>query len=78
MEYNAFSGQLNVWANGTHVLTDMAVASPGDISLAGFYNSGNGLGAKTFGNFEVDVIPEPAMLSLLALGVLALGRRRRC
>jgi len=77
MEYNGATNTLNLWANGTQIVTDQVIASPGVIGLAGLYNNGNAGSVPSFDNFEVSVVPEPAMLALLAVGGLALGSCRR-
>ncbi|HQL55250.1 MAG: hypothetical protein KA383_19735 [Phycisphaerae bacterium] len=81
MEWNFVTNTASSWYNG--VLVDNNIPLSGITSLTGWtiqfgHDSGSGTGAETvyIDNFVVTVTPEPAALSLLALGGLALLRRR--
>ena len=76
-EYNGSTNELSLWVNGVPLLTNQSLApnqAPGIIRYAGGFFSTDG---GSFDNFQVSVVPEPATLALLALGVLALIRRDR-
>ena len=62
-----------------HSLTDTTGTLASGINAIRFTFLGDGMGADESGYVEIDVhaVPEPATVSLAALGLLLLGRRRR-
>ena len=62
-----------------HSLTDTTGTLASGINAIRFTFLGDGMGADESGYVEIDVhaVPEPATVSLTALGLLLLGRRRR-
>ncbi len=78
---NSLNGVLNSSNNNTEVLTIDGITPDASneifIDVTAGPNNNNGIGFFYLGLMQVDVVPEPASLSLLAAsGLLVLGRRR--
>jgi hypothetical protein len=71
--YDAVTGLASAWYDGAALAADKALTAPPAVVRAGFGTSIGGLSAD---NFVIDVVPEPVTLALVALGAVALLRRR--
>lgn len=82
VEYNGTTKKLSLWANSVQLMTNYELTGtniPGIISYAGLLDCMNAANQDSFDNFQVSVVsvPEPATLSLLVIGVLAMMRRQQ-
>ena len=79
MTIEATGSSFDYYLNGTFLWSDLTASTPGNEDLSRFflqaYNFGDG-GYEVYWD-NVSVTPTPGTLSLLGIGVLACGRRRR-